>query len=469
MEAFTKSNVAPVAIQNESNAGSIPAVKRSPMTFSMLGWLYGLVVLVPWAISYIEGLAVRGWYEELVTLLSILGLSMMIFQFFLTARVDTVASVAGVDNTMRLHTRLGEFLGYLVLLHPFLIVAPRFIVAPSLAPGDMWTLFIQPETSTGLFAWCLMLVWVLMAVFKEKTGLSYESWRYTHAAGFVAIIILATHHAVTIGRHGRYNAWFDVLWIGLCALAVAMVIYVYFVRPRIVATQPFRVVECQKGSDADWYLTIEKDGDFPFDFDAGQFTWISSSKSVFARTEHPFSIATTRSNLPRISYVIRELGDYTRQLGKLRPGQRVWVDGPHGVFTQNARNARGVALIAGGAGIGPIMGILRELVDHGDERPVRLIYGNRSIGQMMFLDEIDSYGERLNLETLLVLDQAPEGFTGHTGFIDTDVLSRLTRQPDAHNRDYYICGPPVMVKAVEKNLLALGVSEERILYEQLGF
>ncbi|MDO8863943.1 ferredoxin reductase family protein [Haliea sp. E1-2-M8] len=444
-------------------------VKRSPMSFGMLSCLYFAAVLLPWALSYVEGLAVRGVYEELVQLLSIVGLSMMLFQFFLTARVDAVARHAGVDNTMRLHTRMGEFLGYLILLHPFLIVAPRFFVAPSFALSDTWDLFTRPETSTGMYAWCLMLVWVLMAVFKERTGLSYESWRYTHSAGFVAIIILATHHAVTVGRHGRYNAWFDTLWIALCVLAVGMVLYVYFVRPRKVARQPFRVVDCAKGSESDWYLTIEKEGNFPFDFDAGQFTWISTSPSVFARNEHPFSIATTRKSLPKVSYVIRELGDYTRQLGKLVPGQRVWVDGPHGVFTQNARNARGVVLIAGGAGIGPIMGILRELCDQKDERPIRLIYGNRTIEQMSFLTEIESIQSQLDMESILVLEKPPEEFSGHTGYINRDVLEKIASHPDAGTWDFYICGPPIMVKAVESALLSLSVPRDRILYEQLGF
>jgi NAD(P)H-flavin reductase len=170
-----------------------------------------------------------------------------------------------------------------------------------------------------------------------------------------------------------------------------------------------------------------------------------------------------------VSYVIRELGDYTRQLGKLRPGQRVWVDGPHGVFTLNARNAKGIVLVAGGAGIGPIMGILRQLADNGDRRPIRMVYGNRTIQQMLFLDELETLREQLNLELLLVLDHPPEGFKGHTGFIDKTVLSSVMDQPEHANWDYYVCGPPVMVKAVEKNLAALSVPHDRILYEQLGF
>ncbi|MDH4002488.1 MAG: ferredoxin reductase family protein [Xanthomonadales bacterium] len=447
----------------------IPAVKYSGISFNALMGLYLAAVLLPWGLSLIEGLEVRGWYEETVVFLSIITFSMMLLQFALTPRVDVVANLSGVDNTMRVHNRFGEYLGYLVLLHPFLIVLPRFIVAPSFAPGDVWDLFTQSETSTGMYAWSLMLVWVLMAVFKDKTGLSYEAWRYTHGIGFIAVIILATHHAVTVGRHGRYNAWFDGLWIVLCALAVGTVLYIWFLRPKRVAQQPFRVVDCHKGSSDDWYLTLEKDGDFPFDFDAGQFAWINTSDSVYARNDHPFSIATSSDSLPKLSFVIRELGDYTKQLGKLKSGQLVWLDGPHGVFTLNARNATGVVLIAGGAGIGPIMGILRELDAVGDRRPVKLVYGNRNIEQMLFLDEFEAMRERLNLNVHLVLDHPPEIFDGHRGFIDREVLSTVMDQPEHVNWDYYICGPPPMVKAVENHLKALSVPKDRILYEQLGF
>ena len=439
------------------------------MSYETLVGLYLALILLPWVLSYVEGLAVRGWYEEFVGLLSIIGLSMLLAQFALTSRVDAIAHRAGVDNTMRVHTKFGEIVAYLILLHPFLIVAPRLIVAPSFALDDVWDMFTQPETSTGLYAWSLLLIWVLMAVFKERTGLTYEAWRYTHGVGFVAIVVLATHHAVTVGRHARFNLWFEVMWITLGVLAVAIVVYVYFIRPRLVARKPFRVVECQKDSSDDWYLTIEKDGDFPFEFDAGQFTWISTSDSIFARNEHPFSIATSTSSLPQISYVIRELGDYTRQLDRLKVGQRVWLDGPHGVFTLNARNAQGIVLIAGGAGIGPIMGILRELADNNDPRPIKLIYGNRVMDQMLFLDELQTMRENLDLDMMPALEIPPDSFEGHQGFIDVELLGQVVRQQDCTNWDFYVCGPEAMVKAVASNLRRLSVPRDRILFEQLGF
>lgn len=457
------------------DVGQLPAIKRSPMSFYSLVGIYIILILIPWAFSYIEGLAIRGWYEELISLLSISGMAMMLCQFtLLNGRVDAINNRIGVDNSMRVHNKAGEILGILFFLHPFLIGLPRFIVAPSFALDNLWLMFTSAESATGVYAWSLLIVLVLMAIKKKKLKMSYEAWRYTHSVGFVAVIILATHHAVTVGRHGRYNAWFDTLWIVLCAVAVGVVAYVYFIRPRSVSKRPFKVVACKKASTDDWYLTIEKDGNFSFDFDAGQFVWINTSSSAFQRNEHPFSIASSPRSLPQVSFVIRSLGDYTRQLHKLKPGQRVWVDGPHGVFTLNARNAEGIVLIAGGAGIGPIIGILRELRARGDTRPVRLLYGNRTIEQMMFIDELRDMAEALDLQTTLILNEAPESFPpehfkGHIGFIDIGVIQDASTGHNNVNWDYYICGPQPMVKAVEAHLSNMNIARERILYEQLGF
>jgi predicted ferric reductase len=453
-----------------NNTARLPAVKKSPMSFSSLVLIYILLILIPFAASYVEGLEIRGWYEEIISLLSISGMAALVYQFtLLNTRVDSVNKLIGVDNSMRVHNQVGEYLGYLFFLHPFLIFLPRFWTSPQAALENLWAIFIAPESATGFYAWSLLIVLVLMAVKKNKIGLSYEAWRYTHSFGFMAVIILATHHAVTVGRHGRYNLWFDVLWIALCSIAVSIVLYVYFIRPRALARSPFKVVECKKGSADDWDLTIEKDGDFPFDYDAGQFVWMNTSDSVFKRNEHPFSIASSASSLPQLNFIIRSLGDYTKQLGKLKAGQRVWVDGPHGVFTLNARTAKGIVLIAGGAGIGPIIGILRELQHKQDKRPIKLIYGNRNLQQMMFKDELDCIKKDIDFDYTLVLNDPPEGFEGHAGFIDTHLLKQITSSFEQDTYDYYVCGSKPMVKAVEANLRQLEIPKDRILYEQLGF
>lgn len=452
-------------------AALLPPTHRPPLTFGRMLLIYVLLALVPYVYSLAQGLEYRGIYVTLLTACNIAFFAALLSQYPLAGRINAVTKVTGLDNGMQLHRKAGQYIALFFFLHPFLIVAPRLIHAPQKTLGDLWSTFIAGEASTGVFAWAVMSVWVLMAMFKDKLKISYEAWRISHGLGFVGVIILGTHHAITVGRHGRYNALFDVMWIILAAVAVGIVAYTYFVRPMLQKKRPFKLVSAKRASTSDWALTIEKDGEFPFDFDAGQFLWINTSGNAFNRSEHPYSIASSPTSLPQVSFMVRELGDWSSNLEKLKPGQRVYVDGPHGVFTLNGRQASGIALIAGGAGIGPNLGILRQLVDLEESRPVRMIYGNRRFDQMCEQDEIKSYENKLpDFKQYLVLEAKENGVAAeHIGFIDKDFLENQFNEDQRNNWIFYVCGPPIMVDAVTDHLRALGVPEKQILFEQLSF
>jgi predicted ferric reductase len=381
-----------------------------------------------------------------------------------------VTQYAGIDNGMRIHRRAGELIALFFFLHPFLIVLPRVWIAPQLVADDLWLMLTSAESQTGVFAWSVMGVWVLLAIFRDRLPISYEAWRVSHGIGLVAVAILATWHAVTVGRHGVYQPWFDVMWVVLCTIAVATVAYTYFVRPVLQKRRPFKIVGLQKEGASDWGLTIEQDGDFDFDFDGGQFVWINTSGNPFNRKEHPFSIASSPASLPEVSFLIREAGDYTSNLDQLKPGQRVYVDGPHGAFTLTGRKAAGVALIAGGCGIAAALGILRQMRDLGDSRAVRLVYGNRIAEQFVFQDEIRAIGEHLTeFEQVLVVEEPAAGSNAYHGQIDRTVLEQTFAAEDRSQWIYYVCGSQEMVGAVVKTLRQLSIPNKQIHYEQLAF
>lgn len=448
----------------------LPATRRPPLTFGRLLAFYLLLTFVPYVWTLTQHLQSRGSYESILMLANVMGLAALLAQYPLAGRIDGVIRFAGIDNGMLLHRKAGEWVGLFFFLHPFLIALPRFLVAPERALGDIWSMFTASEASTGVYAWSLMGVWVLLAINRDRLRLSYEAWRISHGLGFVAVAILATHHAVTVGRHGRYDPWFDVLWIVLCTVAVSVTAYTYFVRPFVQRSRPFRVVDVSKAGTSDWSLTIEKDGEFDFDFDAGQFVWINSTGNPFNRTEHPFSIASSPSSLPRISFIIRSLGDFTSRLHMLQRGQRVFVDGPHGVFTLTGSKSEGIGLIAGGAGIGPILGILRQLSDLHDRRPIRLIYGNRRYDQMVAQEEIASIRRGgLDFQQVLVLEQPAPEVPAKAGFIDRVLLQNSFTPEQLMTWTFYVCGPPVMVDAVAGHLREIGVPKKQVLFEQLAF
>jgi predicted ferric reductase len=431
--------------------------------------IYLLLLAVPYALALSISVQYRALYQSVVTLLNLIGFAALLLQFPLAARSRALAGTMGVDQAMVIHRKVGECLAIFFFLHPFLILLPRLLVAPRRALDDVWTLFTSVNIHTGLYAWALLIGWVLIAWSRRKAGLSYEAWRLSHGLGFVAVAILATLHVIKVGRHGQAQPWFNWLWIALCTLAVLLVAWGLLVRPFLWIRRPFRVRHIGKAGSSDWGLELEKDGDFPFEFDAGQFVWLTTHRRPWLHVEHPFSIASSPTEGGRLRFIIRELGDYTADLAKLRPGQRVLIDGPYGVFTLAGRRATGIGLIAGGAGIGPILGILRSLHAAGDRRPVRLLYGNRAAAQLVAQPEIRTMTAELPYFRQLVALETPDALADHVGRIDRNAIEAALPAESRHGWLVFVCGPPVMVRAVVATLRDMGYRRRAVIYEQLGF
>ncbi|WP_373236352.1 ferredoxin reductase family protein [Cohaesibacter celericrescens] len=441
------------------------------MPFSRLLLYCAMLIFVPVLLALSQGLTINNLFALLVSVLSIGGLAAMLLQFALAGRIPRFTRWAGIDNAMRLHRKTGEILALFFLLHPFLLVLPRFFVAPQLALSDLWTTFTATETATGFYAMSIMVVLVLASIFRDRLPMSYEAWRVSHGLGFAVVMILATDHAITNGRHGVYNNWFDAMWVILCALAVASILDAYLLRPWRLKKRPFKVVSVNQASDRDRVLTIEKDGDFDFDFKAGQFLWINTSGHVGNRTDHPFSIASTPQNMPRLSFVIRNLGDYTSGLDKLEPGQTVYLDGPHGDFTLDAAKGNSIVLIAGGAGIGPILGLLRQLNANKDPRSIHLYYGSRTEKDVVAWDEIEQIIATMeNFKATKILEITnEEEAVAEKGYINQALLSRTLDKDQINDASFYVCGPPVMLEAVVHDIKKLGVPSSRVIFEHLTF
>ncbi|MCP4246238.1 MAG: oxidoreductase, partial [bacterium] len=84
-----------------------------------------LIALVPYCLSFTQGLELRGWYPVLISVLNIAGLTAIMLQFALSGRFEPVADRAGIDNGMSLHRKAGQVLALFFFLHPVLIVLPR--------------------------------------------------------------------------------------------------------------------------------------------------------------------------------------------------------------------------------------------------------------------------------------------------------------------------------------------------------
>ncbi|MGH2841692.1 MAG: oxidoreductase, partial [Solirubrobacteraceae bacterium] len=117
-----------------------------------------------------------------------------------------------------------------------------------------------------------------------------------------------------------------------------------------------------------------------------------------------------------------------------------------------------VLLVGGGSGIVPLMAMLRHRRRTMPELPMRLVYSVRSPDEVIYADE-------LGVETLLTFSrEAFEGWTGHTGRIDAELIAEADIEPAVA----FVCGSHGFVEAASGLLLDAGVQAGRIRTERFG-
>jgi predicted ferric reductase len=438
--------------------------------FSVSYWIVGYCALIslPLLFSFAQNMDSKGVYFSLLAVANLLAGMAFLVQFPLVARYRNAPLFSNIDRSVSQHKKMGQWLGLFFLLHPLLILAPRLLQSETEALDVVLNVVTQPQLLTGVIAYFAMIVWVLMSIFKEKLPLSYQMWRLQHTIGFSVIAVLVTLHLTRVGSHGQYQPLFNVWWWGMCVLAVSGAVFNYLIKPRILKKTPFELVSVKPLSNSDWELEIKAPSP-DFDFKPGQFVWLSPNKANDI-DYHPFSIASSRSELPTVRFIIRELGDFTRQLDRLNPGQTVYVDGPYGELTlDKTTHAKGLTLIAGGAGIGPMVGLLKQLAQSGDTRPIRLVYGNSHWDQMVMSKELKALEKSMPNFNLFHVCETPSEHTTYCGRVDLFAVGSNVDMDLTPDWAVYACGPAPMIEAVKQHSKVLGIKPSNLHFEQLSF
>lgn len=430
--------------------------------------LYVLVVLLPLGLAWLQGNPPRSIGDELASGAGMLALIIILVEFVMSGRFRIISRRIGSDVTMRMHQLLARSALVLAVLHPFLY---RSSTGPSPEWDTSRVHHITWDLSAiwpGIAAFVLLPALIVLALGRRTLDFKYETWRLMHGIGALLIAGMGVLHAT---RAGRYSAdpTLAALWWGLLAIAVVSLIFVYGLRPLSQLRQPWTVTSVTPAAERTWEVTLKPQRPFPWRYQAGQFAWLNIGHSPFSLYENPFSIASAPAQGPEIGFVIKELGDFTDTLGQITPGTRAYVDGPHGHLSPAGHPAPGIALIAGGVGIAPMLGILRELAATGDTRPTTLIYGNRHRGQIANREELDALARDHGTQVVHVMSEPAPDWTGEAGFVTPDLLKRYVGQPEQRDWLFILCGPTAMMEAVEEALLGMGVAPRNILSERFVY
>jgi ferredoxin-NADP reductase len=180
------------------------------------------------------------------------------------------------------------------------------------------------------------------------------------------------------------------------------------------------------------------------------------------RAQRSYSIASSPLDQGSIELTIDRLDD-----GEVSPyfhdvvvvGDRVEVRGP---FTSYFvwRGEHPVLLLGGGSGVVPLMCMLRHRRRTMPELPMRLIYSVRRADEVIYEDELGD-------DALLTYTrEPPDGWTGHTGHIDAELISEAGADPEMALA--FCCGSNGFVETASQLLLDAGFDPARIRTERFG-
>ncbi|AXK85377.1 2Fe-2S iron-sulfur cluster binding domain-containing protein [Nocardia farcinica] len=206
-----------------------------------------------------------------------------------------------------------------------------------------------------------------------------------------------------------------------------------------------------------------------FEYKPGQY----ADLTIPGTDEHrSFSMASTQTTPDRLEFLIKKYpgGKFAELLeNDLSIGDEIELTGPYGSFTLKEGHILPIVCIGGGAGMAPILSLLRHMSETGNTRPVHFYYGARTAGDLFYLEEILERGERLaDFHFVACLSESAEhdltgAFSVEPGNV-TDVVGRL--EPDIAKSEVYLCGPPPMVDAALALLDAEGTPPDQIFYDK---
>jgi Na+-transporting NADH:ubiquinone oxidoreductase subunit F len=231
---------------------------------------------------------------------------------------------------------------------------------------------------------------------------------------------------------------------------------------------PFREFDIEEEYHEDWDS-----------YDVWQYTGINEEDGVYraySMANHPAEGNIVMLNI-RIATPPRGLnvppGVCSSYIFGRKPGDKVTISGPYGEFHINDTD-REMIYVGGGAGMAPLRSHIFHLFHtlKTRHRKVSYWYGARSLREMFYEEDfraIEKEFDNFSFHIALSNPKEEDNWTGHVGFIHNVVIDNyLNHHDEPEDCEFYFCGPPLMLKAVQKMCDDFGVPEENVRFDDFG-
>jgi predicted ferric reductase len=372
----------------------------------------------------------------------------------LMARVPLLERRIGSDRVARWHAMAGRYTLCLLLAHVVLILAGYAAQDGSSLVRETVTVVLDyPEMLKATAGTLVLFAVGVTSARAVRRRTSHEFWYYVHLLTYAAVF-LAFGHQLALGADFTGNGAATAVWYALYLGVAALVLWFRILAPvRLNLRHRLRVESVHKEAPGVYSVVVrgqrlDEAGARPGQF----FRWRFFGEGM-GWTSTPYSLsAPPRPELMRIT--VKALGDHSAAVSRLRPGTRVWAEGPYGSLTQDRQTSPKCLLIAGGVGITPLRALFETLP--GD---VTLLYRARTAEDLALGGELEAIARWRGGRVLYALN----GPDGNRPSLTAEALRAAF--PDLARHDVYLCGPHGFARDLYEALTAAGVPDRRIHHE----
>jgi predicted ferric reductase len=424
-----------------------------------------LPVLAVWWQDTVPG-TLRGAGDYLAAagrVTGLLGSYLLLVLVALMARIPWLDNRVGSDVVARWHRALGEYTVILLGAHACLLIVGYGLQSGTDPISETVTVELSyPDVLMATAALGLLIMVGVTSARAARRRLAYETWHFVHLYVYLAMA-LAFAHEFAVGADFSGSLRNRVLWSAVHIVVFATLVVFRFVVPVVRSVRhSVRVAEVVSEGPGVISIYLTGRGLDRLGCEAGQFLrWRFLARGLWWES-HPYSLSAQPTDRT-LRITVKDLGDGSGRLRRLRPGTRVWFEGPYGAFTARRSRIRPdrrhrSLLIAGGAGITPIRALFESLPGTGAD--VILLYRASRPEDLVFWSELETIARHRGFGLYPAVGTREE--------LRWDPLSAralLSLVPDTIRRDVYLCGPPGLVESTTRQLREVGVPRHRIHVE----
>jgi predicted ferric reductase len=387
------------------------------------------------------------------------------WSMILSARVGRVNRFfGGLDKVYWIHAFCGAGGFFLILLHPIFL---SFHNLPSVLVtlGFFW---FQPQTSLysaghnlGIFTLLTLTLLVFVSGYKK---IPYHIWKQTHnwmTLWFLLPIIHIFLVDADIAVYPLLSVWMYA-WLGL---ALWCGVYIRFVYPYFGPRYEYEVKDIEYFEDSSeiWLKPI---GKF-LKHQPGQYVYARFELPFFSQEIHPFSIASGLQEDGCLKFGIKNLGDFTSNMGTLQVGNNVTLFGPYGLTHQKLlQGNRDCVMIGGGVGVTPFVGMWDYALGNEKAPKTTLMYSVKNLVDATFDNDIQKTILRAKFETQSNVENhnyVPYDVSKN-GYLTVEKIMETV--PNLKECYIFLCGPKPMTDGLISQLQAIGVKQSQIVLEE---